>query len=434
MLPFHLKFCYIYVTDRSLTGKTAGHYGMTRNEIIEAAFKAWGRGFYLETSLTQVAKELKVTKPALYRHFRNKQALLDAMYGYFFDDYAAFTGAAYKQAGGCGDPREAIFILVRINVEYYARNVYAALFFLINVYCERKDDAQLMPEQLRARGLDINFIQRHYQKDLQTYPWLIQLASATFAFSVAHFHKVQETLKHPPSGEAIRQIIPAIEKLIAGGLCLNRERIEKIDFEELEGRISGDLHHIEEDPLLTAVAEVVAEAGPWQASMDMVARRSGLSKSSLYAHFKNKKDMLYRLFITEFQRIAAFAKAGMKKSPVQEERLYLGIFSIADYLRSRPQILVAMDWIRTRRLDLGDREKLKGLDRFTLFDNIDALEKNTPQDLCFDAKIFSHWTFFLIINTIMQRQGNMNFGDVPNDAFRTLYRFIVSGVKGFNLC
>jgi AcrR family transcriptional regulator len=43
--------------------------------------------------------------------------------------------------------------------------------------------------------------------------------------------------------------------------------------------------------------------------MEMVARRSGLSKSGLYAHFKNKQDMLNRFFITEFTRIANYAKA-----------------------------------------------------------------------------------------------------------------------------
>ena len=63
---------------------------MTKADVIDAAFKAWGRGFYLNTSLSYVARELQVCKPALYRHFRNKQALLNAMIVYFFVRF--FTG------------------------------------------------------------------------------------------------------------------------------------------------------------------------------------------------------------------------------------------------------------------------------------------------------------------------------------------------------
>jgi len=83
---------------------------MTKVEVIEAAFKAWGREFYLNTSLSQVARELGVSKPALYRHFCSKQALLDAMTGHFFDDFADFIREGYEKALETGDSGEKIGI------------------------------------------------------------------------------------------------------------------------------------------------------------------------------------------------------------------------------------------------------------------------------------------------------------------------------------
>jgi AcrR family transcriptional regulator len=90
--------------------------------------------------------------------------------------------------------------------------------------------------------------------------------------------------------------------------------------------------------------------------MDMVARRSGLSKSGLYSHFENKEEMLARLFLTELAQLLAYVEAGQEKASCAEERLYLAMIAGADYMRSRPEFLIAIDWVRLRNLNLGDHE------------------------------------------------------------------------------
>jgi AcrR family transcriptional regulator len=60
---------------------------MNKDDILSAAFRAWGREGYKKMSLSEVAAELGVTKPALYRHFRDKERILAAMRGAFFDRY-----------------------------------------------------------------------------------------------------------------------------------------------------------------------------------------------------------------------------------------------------------------------------------------------------------------------------------------------------------
>jgi AcrR family transcriptional regulator len=104
---------------------------MKKAEIIEAAFKVWGREFYLNTSLSRVANELKVCKAALYRHFRNKHALLEATTMYFCDDFAGFIQSNYDKAKKTDDVREGTSIMIRITTEYFARTVDIFIFLMI---------------------------------------------------------------------------------------------------------------------------------------------------------------------------------------------------------------------------------------------------------------------------------------------------------------
>jgi len=403
---------------------------MTKAEIIEAALKAWGRNFYLDTSLSHVARELKVCKPALYRHFRNKNALLEAMNEHFLDDFAAFIYPAYEKALNGPDSTENIFMLIRAIAEYYARNVNIFIFSMVKLNDDKRDSLTYM-EDLRARGIDLAHFHHSIQKDYVFQPLIMRLINATLVFFMAGFHKRGKTLDNPPSEAAISKIINAIGDVIGGGLCYNYMEIVSLNYEDLENCVTGTVNHIEDDPLLKAVAAAVAEAGPWETSMEQVAHRSGLSKSSLYSHFKNKQDMLHQLFVTEFMRIMDFARQGMRQRTLPQEQLYLGIFSIVEYLRSKPDILTAMDWIRNRRIDLGPirKRKEKPMPEFMrLFEEIDNKILRNRESPFGEELWLSPWILFLIITTLMQANSGQMAGKVPNSDIRYLYRFITLGI------
>jgi AcrR family transcriptional regulator len=324
---------------------------MTKQDIIQSAFRVWGRELYQRTSLSQIAGDLGVTKPALYRHFHNKQALLDGMYESFFDDFAGFVKPEYERALGAGDPTEGLLIMTRAIVRYYCLNRGAFIFSLVEVYGNRGPGN--MARQMALRGIGMRQMPRPEGEDA-VYPPRLQLVITTVTFLVAHFHKFKHECQAAPSEAEVEAVIASVEATITHGLGLSAETVGRIDFAGLEQRLSPvALADSEDDGLLRAVAGAVAEAGPWNASMDMVARRSGLSKSGLYSHFKNRQDMFRQFFVTEIDRLIAYAEAGKRNSTVAEEQLYLVIGAIADYFRSRPEILFAADWLRTRRIDLG---------------------------------------------------------------------------------
>ena len=434
-MPFSLFSCYCYVNERSVT--------VTKNDIIKAAFRVWGRELYINTSLSQISGELGVSKAALYRHFKNKDALLEAMFSSYFDDFASFIKNAYDKAVSLGTEDaanrcEGGLIMMRTIAEYYLRNRDTFVFSFIRVFNSR--DKENMIYEFRMRGIDFErLVERESAGAL--FPSNTHLTLTTLIFYTAEFHRVNKKTGEAPSDKLIKDTLAEMENRIIKGLSLNPEKVLAIDYRALEQQAAGKQYEdTETNALLRAVAQAVAEAGPWEASMEMVARRSGLSKSGLYAHFKNKQDMVRQLFMTEFTRMINYAKLQIETTEDAEKQLYLVIISIADYLRSRPEILVAMEWIKTRRLELGEGA-LKQL-RKTIADiKTEVILRQDRNQLVQIAQ----WILFMVVNTMAwypRTEGSLTEGsltgsslinktpELPNESLRLLFKFIALGLEG----
>ena len=344
----------------------------------------------------------------------------------FYDDFANSVKADFQHALQAKDQNEGVSSIIKSISVFFARNVYALVFSLINLY-DRNMDSKIISSSLKARGADIGVLQQVINKNHSVEPVVIKLIFTTLTFIMSHFHKTRKSFDNPPAENEVNEIITIIYNTIECGLGLSSEKTS-IDFKKLEKQVEKMTPNSETEPFFKAVAEAVAEAGPWDVSMDMVAKKLGLSKSSLYGHFKNKKDMLRRLFVTEFKRILEFARLGISLSSDSEEQLYLGLYSITVYLRSRPEILIAMGWIRTRKLDLGKPEK--DMEFFRLFEDIDIETlRNSAED---DRQRTSHWILFLLINILGHHSGieQISAEKVQNNDVRVLYKFITQGLEG----
>jgi AcrR family transcriptional regulator len=430
---------------------------MTRADVIQAAFRAWGRDLYRSTSLSDVAGELGVSKAALYRHFCSKQALLEAMCEWFYDDYTAKIRDEYLRAASTADPKEALSILIQAIMRYYADNAYSFVFSLIFIYGERRlGNPQ---ESLSKRGVDMEIFEERLRHT--DFPQAIRLVFATITFAMAYFHRLGPSERSigalkplegqaPGEGRLIERDISLVCCIMFKGLGFQKEEVEALDYGALEQGVSGLGGRIEENDLLHSVAEAVAGAGPWGVSMEMVARLSGLSKSGLYAHFKNKRDMLVQLFATEFDRIIGFAEESMRLSPVPEERLYLAMFAIGDYLRSRPDVLIALDWLRTRRISIPEPAESKVPSHlYRIFRDIPLPPEFKERFRDAEGDWIPAWILFLIVAFLThgirldkrkfvewlsmpkgrRRQlSREEFAKIPNETFRVLYRLIVRGV------
>ncbi|MDR2518224.1 MAG: TetR/AcrR family transcriptional regulator [Spirochaetaceae bacterium] len=425
-VDFRGEYMYGIVTERTVTY-------MTKQEIINAAFSVWGRDLYKSTSLARLACALGVSKPALYRHFKNKEAILEAMYESFFDQCAAFIKPRYHNALSLKDPSQGLLSMARAILEYYIRHKEMFFFSIVRLHCRNEQD---VIRQFLEKGVDLR---RFQQEEAQNppYPPLIHLILGTISFMVGYFHKPAYLQQAQAADTDAEELIGFAEKILSQGLGARPEALENIDYPGLEARIgTRDYETGGSEAVLKAVAEAVAEAGPWKTSMDMVARCSGLSKSGLYSHFKNKRDMLRRLFTTEFDRIIRYAEAGVKLSLIPEERLYLTLFSVADYLRARSEILLSASWIKTRRFELLDLKtsifpRLCRL--YCAFQGINLRDSQTGGAV-FDppeTERLCPMILFLIVHTLTRRTEGNGASALSNEGIRRLFRFIALGIKGY---
>jgi AcrR family transcriptional regulator len=399
---------------------------MTKTNIIETALQVWGQGLYKTTALSQLAQALGVTKTALYRHFPGKKALMDGMYGYYCDHYVNFMKESYDRVAEGLDGNQAVLLIARKIAEYCVRHRDVFIFSLFEVYgnIDREKD---IPNQFALRGMDIRKL-RHFFSREGEYPNRSRLIVTAVYFLATLFYKSRTANSGDPAEAEIQRFLDFTETIISRGLGFDQDLVNALDFGELEKTGNCRLPPEGEDGgLLKAVAGAVAQAGPWSASMGMVAKRSGLSKSGLYAHFKSKSDMLGRMFTAEFDRIVDFAEREASRSAKPEEQFYLAIVAIANYLRSRPEILIALDWIRTRRLDLGIAAPPR---IYRLFPGAKA-EEADPACLGLTGENLANWVLFHIVNILMRRPEGTSFADVPDTSFRILYKFVVSGIEGW---
>ena len=413
---------------------------MTKAEIIQSAFETWGATGYQNTSLAALAGALGVTKTALYHHFRNKDDILTAMYDTFFDSLADNVRPFFEEvlacAEGCADETKILEAVLLINgriTEFFAKNPWYFIFSLIKVH-RNMDVSFDVSSRLKEKGLDFEKIDqiKNRLNEKKPYTTVFQFIFTASVCITAHFLGVLWTEGRLETG--FHEITGRVNRFIRHGVGFRRETIDSLDWEALEkaavwretGWWGGRRKW-----LIKAVASAVAAVGPWAASMSMVAKKSGLSKSGLYAHFASKRDMLRQLFFEEFDDVIQHARNVSAKSGVPEEQLYLAIRAVESFLTSEPEFLAAIARIKTMRInfDMDRMEDIKKNMCHSRFYQVFSEIKNASGETLIDETTGSV-ILFLLTDTLVRKPDSMDYKAIPNESFRNLYRFIALGTDG----
>jgi AcrR family transcriptional regulator len=434
---------------------------MKYNEILAAAFRVWGREAYRKMSLTEVAVELGVTKPALYRHFKDKDQLLAAMHTVFFDRYAGAMKAAFPEGmTGMSSSVPMILHLLEVLAAFFGARPEDLAFMFARIM-RNNDVEKIFAAELAARGIQTEEQPEVGTGDTEQARNLTQMAVGSCFFMVALFHldRLHRQAPLPPSQSELANLKASILDLAANGLgrgsakaVAAAEGLAPVGFPtgspngssavahpvvsyprlEAKARLTAE-ETAAPDSLLPAVAAVVAEVGSWNASMEMVARRSGLSKSGLYSHFKSKEDMLVRLFSAEFDRITDALAQRLEGTKQPAERLYLAMATAANYLLARPDILVALNWLRMQRLGVPDILPPRLLELFSFLGKQDSGLRLVSGSLSLTVR----WILFLTIHQLMRYSGSacgtgQTWGTeaLPSGRLRSLHQFLLFGLKG----
>lgn len=179
-------------------------------------------------------------------------------------------------------------------------------------------------------------------------------------------------------------------------------------------------------PLLEAVAQTVAEAGIWAATMDMVAAKAGLSKSGLYAHFRGREEALGSMLSAEIDRITHLYGERAALGPDPASKLFLSMATTANYLRARPEILGVMRWLVAQRIEIKpDIPK-----RFA--ENGAFLLREAQEGRCAlvggSLDLSLRWMHFLVVDLVIRAMEAGDSGSKSAEDLRRLHRFVIGGI------
>lgn len=97
---------------------------------------------------------------------------------------------------------------------------------------------------------------------------------------------------------------------------------------------------LERDAIVAAARDLVREAGLESLSLRRLASRLGVTAAAIYAHVRNKRDLLRSIAELEFERLLADFAARRITDPTERVRAHLHAY--VDYARREPELFRVM--------------------------------------------------------------------------------------------
>jgi len=398
---------------------------LKKQQIIDTAFRVWGEDYFFKTTLASVARAMGMSKAALYRYFSGKDELIGKMVEELYHIHQRIcekvqaAGRGKDFAGRLEEYNKGFLWFYAENFWYYR---FAFLYLLPHSHEDLLKNERL--EQLQAGLFPLKILKDELQWP-ENKVGLVQ----RFVFSVGMF------LLHNRNFD--RQLDVSVEELVEmnrglvveGSAGAKTERM--VDFLKIEKLCAVRPEELPESlPVFRAIAEVVAEEGLWEASLEKIARRAGMSKSSLYFYFTNRDDMLWEIINRERHRLGEIFLERTVEMERFEERLYGYFVVFYSYLGQRKNFLSVMNWFRFQRFQIKPPSDMgEGMDKYMVFLEEGFGDRRLRRDIMDPFKMIQ-WLNFLMVQEINHAFcTDARTGDAWED-IRALYRLFLFGVGG----
>lgn len=326
--------------------------GTTKELILEEAFNFFGDSRNVDFSLSQLAEKVGISKPAIYRHFSSKGALVEEMRNHFMDLIADRFDEGRRISEESGIPFfKAIFIN---SVEFFVGHPELISYFIVQFSydCNFSDLCRhVVSKKCSECGVEISGVHKNSE---------IFFCSTAILF----FIKVREGMLRGAVG--CGDFPEKLWNFLDGGFAsFAREgdvlfpvpiddgrRKELLELCRIDANVFPD-----EDRIFTALASVIKREGLPNVTVEKIASELGMAKSSLYFYFDNKNHMVRKLIDREFQVLVELVRENSIEARNFSEFIYISMHTELNYFLCRPSLLPICGWIlRTSSEDRGEKE------------------------------------------------------------------------------
>jgi len=298
-----------------------------KQEIINTAFKVWSRSHYFSTSLNDIAETLNITKQAIYRYFKSKKELIYAMEEQIICDYRKNSTKIIEIIETLPlDKSVESYVMNQIS---FFRKHKEYLTFLISIVRLRDNDTKEFQTILLKQN-------EYLQKKLS-----LPLSAVNYVLNIIVFYLLKG------ERESLEQMTEKVCNIFRNGFATELLTSPVNVDEILTNTRIPLIEETERNRVLQAISDVVLEDGP-QASMGKIAKKAGMTKSSLYFYFKNKEEMIINTMRGETEKFVDYYYEKVSSYEEIGEQLFAHFVITASMTIERPKTVHMIHWFITR--------------------------------------------------------------------------------------
>lgn len=337
----------------------------TKELLIEKAFSFYSEPCVKDFSLNELAAKVGISKPAIYRHFKNKDDVMVEMKKHFFDVIAEhlLSIRRYKEENGISKGTIANVyseIPFANMVRFFADNP-KYINYLIFQFTRHQRFESVIFEELEKRGcLDEEEIQ-NFKKAECGQSDKNYADSFYCGISILIFVKLREKIisetgngKDGKGIDSTDVFAKKISAFIKGGFAGACEEGDPLYPTAISARRKSELERIcriskedfpEENKIFTALASVIEKHDFNGVTIERIADELGMAKSSLYFYFDNKNEMILSLIEKELAMLTQLCVENAAESRNFSEFIYLTMRTEMEFFHTKPSLLQICGWL-----------------------------------------------------------------------------------------
>lgn len=401
----------------------------TREDIINIAFTEWGKRNFISKSLSLITRKMNITKPALYRYFKNKEELFSSMKNHLICRLVEQHQLFMKEISN-KTSEEIIYLLIKSQFTFFLNNYYYFLFhifYLIKQEIFINDDTKKINHELNEILKSILKKSASWLKPENSNQALIFIFSTGFFFLLNAFYNEKANTK-PFDEDKKNKIIDDIYLIVMNGFG-NRGKCFDIDFTKIESQCLIDKNSINRDKIFDAIVSVVAEEGLWDTTIGKIAKKLNMSKSNLYCYHKNKSEMLQGMIIKEIETRLNLSNNNLNLFADNCEKIYSYIATSANYLLINKKIMYVFEWMHLQNIDIKsyiNKNKIVLNDQFKNYIQT-LIDQNILNQYHFDNDFIYSFITMQIIKEIYFAE--LSKSEISSNNMRFVYNCFLKGIN-----
>lgn len=412
---------------------------LTKETILDAAFSFLEEPKFSAFSMNALASKLNVTKPAIYRHFTNKEAVFEAMENRVIENLSVFLKEINPE--NTADPKSKKALASAI--EYFINNP-THINYLIAQLSSNPNYEEHMFKKMSE--LKIPFV----------------LEGGGFSYLESFSSNIANLSRHVFSGMTIFYFVKLREEASKRGQISETsldfgEKLVKIIFSGLSGTTPKEntLHPLKisderkkelfelckipedlfpkENKIFTALASVIEKYKIPGVTVERIAEELGMAKSSLYEYFDNKNEMIKCLINKELQILQTIIIENSAEARNFTEYIYILMASELEYFTHRPSIIPICGWLLMNNGEVADED----CEKYESEGDYSTWEKNLPQftkipDLGFEypSNLVTGWIKCLPVAFLVHTKGKNLTEEKSMKGFMLMIDYILYGING----